>query len=881
MSAALSGIRIIEVADESGVYSGKLLADLGAEVIKVEAPGGDPTRSIGPFYGERPGPNRSLFFWHYNTNKRSVELDLERAHDRDRLAQLLATADVLLTTGTPAGCASRGLDYATLATRHPHLIVAAISPFGQSGPRCEWKSCDTVAQALGGMVFVNGHPDEPPLRSFGLQAYHSASTYAAIGVMLALLARARTGYGQHVDVSLQECVAATVEHVSGFFQQTGEIQVRRGTLHWSRYFRVGRCRDGYVLHCSLGDWTSLVEWLKAEGKAQDLVSPEWDDFEYRKRRCEHLFDVLDAWAKGHTVAELVEGAQLRRIPYAALQPIEALADDAQLQARGFFVPVHHEELGRTLTYPGAPFVLGALHRPWRRAPLVGEHNEPSPAPSPSKTGAGRRPAVSSRPFSLSSDDRQVMGTPAGNAGEGHKGKSTVSNAGIQGAGIAPPNLDTRPTLPRGQAFRGYDGAEPATSPPAPTSSAKVPEAEGERRERVLDGVRVLDFTWVVAGPVATRILADHGAEVIKIERRDSLDFGSRRGGLTGNLNRGKRSLVINMADPRGVSLARDLARRADVVIDNFSSRVMANWELDYPRLRAVRPDIIAVSMSGFGHTGPQKDHVSYGPTLQALSGYTLQMRHPGREPAGWGFSYSDMAAGYNAALAVLVALWHRQETGMGQFIDASQFESVTALIGTPLLELLVNGRVTAALGNRSPERPAAPHGVYRCRDRCDDGPAGDRWCAICIFTEDEWHRFVDAIGRPPWTAAPRFRALADRLAHQDELDALVEAWTREHDPETIMHRLQQAGIAAGLVANARDLCVRDPQLQARRHWATVNTPEGETAAFDGVPARLSATPGFVAAPGPLLGEDSDEVLQSILGLEQSDLDRLRQDGVIT
>ncbi len=178
-------------------------------------------------------------------------------------------------------------------------------------------------------------------------------------------------------------------------------------------------------------------------------------------------------------------------------------------------------------------------------------------------------------------------------------------------------------------------------------------AKAQHDGRTLAGVRVLDFTWVVAGPVATRILADHGAEVIKIERRDSLDFGSRRGGLTGNLNRGKRSVVINMADPRGVSVARDLARRADVVIDNFSSRVMANWGLDYPRLRELRSDIIAISMSSFGHTGPQKDHVGYGPTLQALSGYTLQMRHPAREPAGWGFSYSDMAAGYHAAFAVL------------------------------------------------------------------------------------------------------------------------------------------------------------------------------------------------------------------------------------
>src|SRR5712692_10262292 len=234
------------------------------------------------------------------------------------------------------------------------------------------------------------------------------------------------------------------------------------------------------------------------------------------------------------------------------------------------------------------------------------------------------------------------------------------------------------------------------------------------KRRALVGVRILDFTWVVAGPVATRILADQGAEVIKIERRDSLDLGSRRGGFTGNLFRGKESTVINMADLRGREIARQLVAVSDVVIDNFSARVMHNWGMDYESIRQIKPDIIAVSMSGFGPTGPQKDYVSYGPTLQALSGYTLLMRHPSHEPAGWGFSYADMAGGYSGALAVLFALWHRRRTGEGQHIDLSQFENVAALLGPRLLDLLVHpgseGQC-AALDNGSQEIPGAPHGV--------------------------------------------------------------------------------------------------------------------------------------------------------------------------
>jgi crotonobetainyl-CoA:carnitine CoA-transferase CaiB-like acyl-CoA transferase len=845
---ALDGIRVLDLADETGAYCGKLLADMGADVVKVEPPGGDAMRRIGPFYSgdagaaeispSHPDPlpeaptrhsrgggnpaggawpphldarlrghddldaNHSLFFWHYNTNKRSVVLDLQQEDGRAQLGRLAGTADVVIETFAPGHLDRLGLGYHQLARVNPRITVVSVTPFGQDGPYRDWKSSDTVAQALGGMLFVNGHPDEPPLRSLGLQAYHSASTYAAIGALLALLARERTGRGQWVDVSIQECVAATVEHVSGYFHQTGQVEVRRGTLHWSRYFRVAKCRDGYALHCSLGDWTSLIEWVKADGKAQELAEEAWEDFNHRRRNCVRLFDVLDEWAKDYGVSELVEGAQLRRIPYAAVLPPESLPSNPQLVERGFFAAVEHPELSRTLTYPGAPYRFS--DSAWairRRPPLLGEHT--------------------------------------------------------------PEVLEARGAEPPPSRLLGDEGEQ---SSPGPGSTG------------ALAGVRVIDFTWVVAGPVATRILADHGAEVIKIERRDSLDFGSRRGGLTGNLNRGKKSIVINMSDPRGVAIAKRLVATADVVIDNFSARVMRNWGLDYESLRALKPDVITVSMSGFGHTGPHKDYVSYGPTLQALSGYTLLMRHLGREPAGWGFSYSDMAGGYNAALAVLLALWHRQRTGRGQLVDLSQFESVTALLGPLLLDVLVNHGTVQPFGNRSQERPAAPHGVYRCRD--GEAEPRDRWCAITIFDDDDWARLLAALGTPSWAHEPRFATVADRVAHQDELDARVEGWTRTLTAEEVMKTLQAAGVAAGVVSNARDLCERDPHLRARGYWAMVKTPEGQTMEFDGVPVRLAETPGGVRSAGPLLGEHTDAVLQTLLGLSAAEIAALRRDFVV-
>lgn len=393
------------------------------------------------------------------------------------------------------------------------------------------------------------------------------------------------------------------------------------------------------------------------------------------------------------------------------------------------------------------------------------------------------------------------------------------------------------------------------------------------KRRPLEGIRILDFTWVVAGPVATRILADLGAEVIKIERRDSLDFGSRRGGFTGNLFRGKESTVINMADPRGVEVGRRLVAASDVVIDNFSARVMRNWGTDYESLKRIKPDIIAVSMSGFGHTGPQKDYVSYGPTLQALSGYTLLMRHPGKEPAGWGYSYADMSGGYSGALAVLMALWHRRRTGQGQFIDLSQFETIASLIGPALLDILINGKTLGPFGNRSQEAPGAPHGIYRCQGK-------DRWCAVTVSTDEEWQAFCQALDHPAWTKDPRFATRLGRVQNQEVLDRYVEEWTRERTPEEVMAILQKAGIAAGVVANGEDLCVRDPQLQTRGYWAKVKTPEGEEVTLDGVPFKLSTTPGYVSAPGPLLGEHTDDVLRRLLNFSDAEIQKLKAEKVI-
>jgi benzylsuccinate CoA-transferase BbsE subunit len=374
-ATALAGLRVLDLTTARAHLCGRLLADMGADVIKIEPVGGDEGRTIGPFVDDMPHRDRSLFFWFYNLNKRSLTLNLDDLSGIEILRRLIESADLLIESFAPGRMKEFGLDWDALHKLNPAMILLSISPFGQSGPYRDYNADDTILTALGGMLYVNGFPGRPPVRPLGLQAYHSSAYYAAIGAMCALFARDRDGLGQWIDLSMQEATASAVEHVAGSYFGSGAIEPRRGTLHWSRYFRVGRCRDGHIMHCTLGDWTSLVEWVAGDGKAQDLTDPAWEDVLYRAEHAEHLFDVLDEWVKNYNRKELLDRAQMLRLPYATVRPPEALLDDEQLAGRGYFVEVHHPELGRTIRYPGAPYLFnGTPWRVYRRPPLTGEHN---------------------------------------------------------------------------------------------------------------------------------------------------------------------------------------------------------------------------------------------------------------------------------------------------------------------------------------------------------------------------------------------------------------------------------------------------------------------------------------------------------------------------
>lgn len=372
----LSGLRVVELAALPTMYCGKLLADMGADVVLVEPPQGADARALGPFLPDDAGDprNRSLVFWHYNTSKRGVTLDWQRPEGTSLLRRLLARADVLLEATPPGTLARHGLDWPSLHALNPRLIAVSITPFGQTGPRAGWKATDLIATALGGMLYTSGDTYTPPLAPWGPQAYHLAAMFGALGVLLALSQRASTGEGQHVDVSIQESVAAALEPVfPWYFFEPHLVHRRQGTLHWSRGFRVFPCRDGYILLTLQQNWDTLVQWLESEGMAQDLTDPRYREPAFRRERLDHIIAVLEAWTRTKTVAELMEQGQLLRFTWGKVASPEEVFANEQLRVRGFFVDVDHPELGRSFTYPGAPYAMEGW-RIARRAPLLGEHN---------------------------------------------------------------------------------------------------------------------------------------------------------------------------------------------------------------------------------------------------------------------------------------------------------------------------------------------------------------------------------------------------------------------------------------------------------------------------------------------------------------------------
>lgn len=813
--SALTDLFVIECAQGvAGPFCGKAFADLGADVIKIEPPQGDRSRSVGPFPGDVPHRERSGQFLYNNANKRGVTLDLTAAPDRQRLRDLAAVADILIIDLPPRQLPELELDYAHLSQLNDQLIVTCISPFGQTGPYRDYRATELTSFHIGGMGRetpynqVTDPAAQPPLKAGGYQASYLTGWTAAAATMVALHHRTMYGSGQMVDVAEMEAVASMLRYtIASLSHHPDGVWPRQKIgFPW-----ILPCKDGHV---SFSPFHFDHWWA---GFKDMMGHPAWaeaDMFSTMAGRLQYA-DVLETlsvdWMMGKTKAELYEMALERGLPGFPVHSIPEVVHSRQFAVRNFFVEVEHPEAG-TVKQPGPPYrCYGTPWRLTRPAPRLGEHNA---AVRPAD-GAERR----------------------------------------QGSRPAPPS-HTAPS----------DGAEVV-----------------EQRNRPLAGLRVAEFGWALAVPHATAWLGCLGAEVIRIESNTRLDLtrlspagaadgvpGVNRSAFFNGLNYGKKSITLNLTHPDGIALAKELIKRSDILAENFSVGTMEKLGLGYEALRSLRPDIIVLSGTPLGRDGPERFATGWGPNTQAYSGLPYITGYEHDAPSGIGGNWPDYMIGTAMVFAILAALRHRSRTGQGQLLEFSMAETVATMIPEAILDYTMNGRDGVRLGNRHPSM--APHGVYPCS-------GNDKWVAIAVQSDQEWHDLRRALGNPAWARDPAFDTAAGRRQRQDDLDTHLAAWTRQHTHYEVMNLLQRVGIAAAPCLDVYEL-VADPQLQERQFLVELEHKEVGKRLVAGLPARLSRMPEFDYAPAPLLGQHNRDVFCGLLGISPTEFEQLQQHQVI-
>jgi len=824
----LSGYRVLDLTDEKGFLCGKILGDLGADVIKIEPPGGDRSRALSPFYHNEPDPEKSLLWWAYNTSKRGITLDLTTIEGIETFLRLVEQSDIVIESFTPGKMAEMGIGYNHLTSINRGIIMVSISGFGQDGPYSRYKAPDIVCMAMSGYMNLVGETDRPPLRISIPQSYLHAGNDAATSALLALWHRRRTGIGQWVDVSAQECITWEcfsnhifwdLMRISPARADAGNVSITPGQTPFPVLYP---CKDGHVLFTPgigrAGPKTRrFVEWMDSEGMATAPLKefnwemsnnilaeiPEEERDQFRDELRETLLKISECFIPflmTKTKDELFRQAVDEGFFLAPVNQVHDVPGDPHFKARGFWQPVDHPELNESIPYPCAPFITE--HTPYRirrRAPLIGEHND------------------------------EILG-------------SDFSRPVNRTGGTAPINID---------------------------------------ENEIFKGLKVLDLTWVTVGPRASRYFADHGATVIKVEAPERPDIGRvvppfkddlpgpDRSGWFALYNANKFAITIDLTKPEGLLLVKRLVQWADVLVESFRPGVIKKMGLDYDTVKEINPGLIYVSTSQFGQYGPYHLFGGYGHHAAAMTGFDDLTGWPDRTPSGVFWAYTDHIAPQYLVDAVILALMRKEQTGEGQYIDQSQNESALQFLSPFFLDYSLNGQTVTRNGNR--DRHFAPHGAYRCR-------GNDRWCVIAVETDEEWQTFCRLINHPGIGKDTRFTTLADRKTHEDELDKIVEAWTTGLTAEKVMQQLQSAGVAAGIVATAEDMH-NDPQLRIRKHFLRFDHPVIGPHDIDALPIRFSKTPAKQYRREPCLGEHNASVCIEVLGIPDEEFIQLLEAGV--
>ncbi|MBU4319317.1 MAG: CoA transferase [Proteobacteria bacterium] len=805
--SALKDLKVLEFGEMvSAPYCGKLLADLGAEVIKIEPPEGDSARHYGPFPDHQPHPEKSALFLYNNTGKKSITLDFTKPRDVDTFKKLVKWADALIDNHAPAVLESIGLGWDQLKKENPDLIYTCITPFGRTGPNAEIQGNELIACHAGGLANLlparSVDISHAPVKLAGFQINYNAGLVAALMTLVLAGNRANTGGGELVDISLQETALSLVNPLVASNRYDGSTWHRVP----DRPPGMGRMQtsDGYVVLAAADDH-HFRAFRELMGKPDFVASDEWDNRHFRSH---HLMDIaakLEAWMLTQEKHDIHHKAAKVGIPVGPLNTVKDVMENAQYIARDFFVTIDHPEAGK-LKYPGFPFKSTAmpLNTP-KAAPLLGQHNE---------------------------EIIKSLSTP----------RITVSE------GVKP------------------EGKQPRRLP--------------------LEGTRILDFSWVWAGPYACTLLALLGAEVIKIEGHRRSDLMRRsivwplpepaprmlkpNEGMGFNaMNLNKKSFTLDLSKPDGVQAALKLVAISDVVIDNMRPNAMVKLGLGYEALQKIKSDIIAITLSSRGYNGPETDYLGFASIHQSVGGLSYITGHTNDHPTHGTAGDADLMNGISTAFLAVAALHYRNQTGKGQFIDYSQCEGVSSLLGEFFLGYQMTGEIAERIGNTHPFY--APHGVFRAW-------GVDRWLAIAVQRDEEFTALCAVMGQPELAQDPRFKDMAARKKNETALNAIMEAWTRERDRDWMATTLAKAGIAAAPSRNGADL-MADPHLKARNAFKTLQHPEiGERRVA--LPpwkfTELEMKPKY----SPLLGEYNHYILEELLGYGKDEIQRLSDNDII-
>jgi crotonobetainyl-CoA:carnitine CoA-transferase CaiB-like acyl-CoA transferase len=786
----LEGVKVLDMAEEKGELCGRLLADLGAEVVRAEPPGGSGSRGLPPFAPD----GTSLFFAQRNANKRGVVID--PAVGGDALRDLLDWADVWIETTAPGSLAA-GLDPADVSRRHPRLVVLSMTDFGQTGPYRDYRGTDPVLAAMSGMLFKSGRPDKPPLLPPGMIAYDTASVTACFAVLSALWLRHATGSGAYLDLSVMEAAGQAADWSlpnTSFLQRLGApvVEMRDGS---GSVYPVYRCADGYVrlIVLSPRQWRSLCEWMDAPDWLRD---PHWEAPMHRTE----IADVLEATIGAHfaSMTRLVAAEEGQRRGVAVtpvLRPHDVL-HAAHFAERGTFTEAEIAPGLTTRTFAGFMGWNGTRLGIRRRAPRVDEHR-----------------------------------------------------AAVLEAARASPRRDAGKT--------GTANTGPA---------------------RPFSGLRVVDFGIGGVGVEAGRMLADYGADVIKIEGRGYPDFMRIIGGteMTASFassSRGKRSLGVNLKSEAGVAVVKRLIAASDVLIENSAVSALDRVGLSWEACREVNSRLVYVSSQLMGRQGPWSRWIGYGPSTRPPSGMTYLWNYdddPESMPAGSRAIYPDHLVGRMCAVAAVSGLLARERTGQGCHVEVAQIETTIGMIADLMTqEALAPGSVKPQ-GNHSLR--GAPWGVYPC--------AGEQqWCVITVTDDAAWRALRAAMGEPGWAAGPELDTAAGRLARQADLDERVAAWTRTQDARRLTGTLQGCGVPAGFMMYSSAMA-DDPHLVARGFPLPVSQPGVGEFILEGPAFHSPSIPDPTGVPAPGLGADTRDICRGVLGLGDDEIAELVRTGVL-